>query len=448
MSQQRVETSNSDPEFEGYKYKSYEELRDGRVNVKFAENIFRCPYCRDGRDYTYPDLLRHASWIAINSTELKEKARHMGLEEYLEIDLHVQLLSEEKSKKSEEIRRWGDSHMATVMDLREAMIVKFNSDVKMMQVKANEQLKKITLEYEQSILLLEDRERELRDRERRLRTREAINESEKMELDNDKIMNELLILEQKKAHERVLKLADDQKREKLKLQHRIIKLQKNLDDKGRLELEINRMKGAIEVRERIIDEDFHARKKLELLEEDLKKKEGELEGLEELNQALIIKERLTNSDLQEARKELILALKDNNARARIGLKRMGELDEKPFLAAAKKYRSVKAIKSSSLWEERLRDPSWHPFKIITINGDSKEILDEEDDHITSLKDECDEDVCNAVVTALKELNEYNPAGRYPVAELWHNKEKRKATLKEGLEYLLKQWKKHTQHGRG
>lgn len=69
-------------------------------------------------------------------------------------------------------------------------------------------------------------------------------------------------------------------------------------------------------------------------------------------------------------------LKGNPVSAPIGVKRMGELDEKPFLAVAKRHRSSKsgaddAIKLASLWEERLGDPNWHPFKAVTIGGDSK-----------------------------------------------------------------------------
>lgn len=57
----------------------------------------------------------------------------------------------------------------------------------------------------------------------------------------------------------------------------------------------------------------------------------------------------------------------------IGVKRMGELDNKPFYnAMKKKYNETeaedKASEICSLWEEYLRDPNWHPFKIITING--------------------------------------------------------------------------------
>ncbi|KAI3864494.1 hypothetical protein MKX03_011300, partial [Papaver bracteatum] len=45
--------------------------------------------------------------------------------------------------------------------------------------------------------------------------------------------------------------------------------------------------------------------KVNKLKEKLQEKEDELEDMEALNQALIIKERRTNDELQEARKELI-----------------------------------------------------------------------------------------------------------------------------------------------
>lgn len=67
-------------------------------------------------------------------------------------------------------------------------------------------------------------------------------------------------------------------------------------------------------------------------------------------------------------------------RAIISVKRMGELDIKPFLEAAKRKFSVevnekaatrrekvqmKAIEWCSKWDECLKDPSWHPFKVVT-----------------------------------------------------------------------------------
>lgn len=78
--------------------------------------------------------------------------------------------------------------------------------------------------------------------------------------------------------------------------------------------------------------------------------------------------------------------------------------------------------------------------IIYVGYIMQEVLDEEDEKLRTLKDEFGDDVFQAVVTALKELNEYNPSGRYPLPELWHSKEGRKALLKEGCSFIIRQWK--------
>ncbi|KZV25294.1 CAP-Gly domain-containing linker protein 1 [Dorcoceras hygrometricum] len=76
-----------------------------------------------------------------------------------------------------------------------------------------------------------------------------------------------------------------------------------------------------------------------LLLKSLKEKEGELEDREALNQTLIVQERKNNDELQEVRKELVNGLEDISSIARIGIKRMGELDSKSFHEAVKKMRS-------------------------------------------------------------------------------------------------------------
>ena len=52
---------------------------------------------------------------------------------------------------------------------------------------------------------------------------------------------------------------------------------------------------------------------------------------------------------------------------------MGELDSKPFHEAMKtKYNEEeaedRASELCSLWEEYLKDPDWHPLKVITVDG--------------------------------------------------------------------------------
>ena len=65
-----------------------------------------------------------------------------------------------------------------------------------------------------------------------------------------------------------------------------------------------------------------------------------------------------------------------SARTFIGVKRIGDLDNKPFLDATKRKFSdeeaqEKALELCSLWDSYLRDPSWHPFKIINDEGRHK-----------------------------------------------------------------------------
>ena len=55
---------------------------------------------------------------------------------------------------------------------------------------------------------------------------------------------------------------------------------------------------------------------------------------------------------------------------------MGELDNQPFLEVMnRKYNEEEAEERASelcsLWEEYLKDPDWHPFKVITAEGKHK-----------------------------------------------------------------------------
>ena len=161
-------------------------------------------------------------------------------------------------------------------------------------------------------------------------------------------------------------------------------------------------------------------------------------------------------------------------RTNIRIKRLGELDEKPFLKACKKKfkgeeAEVQYAILCSKWQETLKDSGWYPFKRVGTEDKMKvsyvslfhqdsstlslcssfmnlhlpllqEVVDEEDEQLKSLRDEWGEEVLEAVKTALEELNEHNPSGRYSVPALWNFKEKRKATLKEVIEYMTLQIK--------
>lgn len=94
--------------------------------------------------------------------------------------------------------------------------------------------------------------------------------------------------------------------EKEDLHNRIIQLENKLDEKQALELEIEQLKGTLNVMEHMGDgDDEVALKKMEALLKELREKEKERERAEALTQTLIIKEHKSNDELQEARKEMI-----------------------------------------------------------------------------------------------------------------------------------------------
>lgn len=93
-------------------------------------------------------------------------------------------------------------------------------------------------------------------------------------------------------------------REKEALHKKIIDLEKQIDQRQALELEIEQLKGAAQVVEHM-GRDNETKKRMEDINKQLKEKEEELEDVEDLTQALVVKERKCNDELQDARKELI-----------------------------------------------------------------------------------------------------------------------------------------------
>ncbi|XP_052209173.1 factor of DNA methylation 4-like [Diospyros lotus] len=386
-------------------------------------------------------LRKNGDLKTLSDIEMEDKRKDTKLVSNLTNELEV------KNRKCDEIKSKISSterFIRNVMRQKEEMVQTYNEELEKMQKNASDQVKKIFNDHERRKSHLEVKRKKLELLEKELEQRKVVNESEKRKLEQEKKMNERAILEQKKADESMLKLAEDQKREKEKLHERIIELEKKLDAKQALELEIERMRGAIEVMKHMSEDgDMETKRKMESIEKDLQEKEEELDDLGALSQALIVKERYTNEELQGARKELINGFKDS--RAFICVKRMGELDNKPFLAAAKiKYEGEEAMEKAtewcSLWDDHLRDPSWHPFKVISMGEHHKEVIDEEDEKLRSLREELGEEVYEAVTRALRELNEYNPSGRYPLSELWNSKDGRRARVVEGVSLLLKQFK--------
>ncbi|KAB1217858.1 hypothetical protein CJ030_MR3G014732 [Morella rubra] len=362
-------------------------------------------------------------------------------------NMHLKEMEERCSQTSLSLRN--------LVEEKDKLLQAYNEDIRKTQLSARDHFQRIFNDHEKIKLQLESQKKELELRGIELEKRDSHNESERRklaeEIEENAIRNsslELASWEQLKADENVLKLAEDQKRQKEKLHNRIIQLEKQLDAKQALELEIEQLRGALNVMKHIGDDgddgDVEVLENIDAILKQLREKEGELGDLESLNQTLIVMERKSNDELQEARKELINGLKEIATDGYIGVKRMGELDEKPFHEVMKRnYNEEEADERASvlcsLWQEYMRDSEWHPFKAIMVEGKRQQVIDDEDEKLKTLRNELGDEVYKAVATALTEINEYNPSGQYITAELWNYGEGRRATLKEGVEYLLQHW---------
>nr|XP_011461209.1 PREDICTED: factor of DNA methylation 4 isoform X1 [Fragaria vesca subsp. vesca] len=436
--------------------RSFEVERHGKRDYNLTRNRGDQFYGWVARDDDYNSRSIVSDYLRKNG-DLKTVSGQQAEEQRKTIKLvsNLQNTLEIKSSHLEEMQNKYQNtanSLNKVVHERDAILKAFNEEREKREQMEKEYFWRILKEHKEAATQLEDQRKELERREKLLQQRRALNDSERRKLHHDRQMNARATLEQKKADESMLRLAEEQKKQKEALRKKIIQLEKELEKKQALELEIEQMRGSLKTMEHMdVDEDVDAKKKMDEIKQNLEEKEQEFDDVEELHQALVVKERRNNDEVQEARKELVYGLWNasiqvNKPRVNIGVKRMGDLDVRPFQIAIKSRYSkeeadVKTLEVCSLWETYLADPNWHPFKIITDEaGRSKEIIDDEDEKLAGLKNELGDDVYQAVVTAMMELNEYNPSGRYSVNELWNYKEGRKATLKEGASYILKQWK--------
>ncbi|XP_021769001.1 protein INVOLVED IN DE NOVO 2-like [Chenopodium quinoa] len=437
--------------------KEYELNQHGKQHwqVKDTEKFGLYAWVARADDYDSPGIigehLRKIGDVKTVSELEAEIARKAGK---LVSNLTTVLESKKKSLKEIETKFTETSHnFNKLAEEKDKLHQAYNEEIKKIQLSARDHFQKIFNDHSKLKQQLESEKTELDVRVHELEKREANNETERKKLQeeieknavkNDSLQHASIV--QQKADENVLKLAEEQKKQKEDLHKRILQLQNQLEAKQALELEIEQLRGKLNVMKHVGDEgDMEVIQKVDSMLKDLREKEENLEEVESLNQTLVVTERMSNEELQDARKELINGLKEMSNRGFIGVKRMGELDSAVFQEACKrKYpediAEDKAAEFCSLWDEYLRDPEWHPFKVVRVNGEHKEVIDVTDEKLIDLKREWGDDVYDAVTTALKEINEYNPSGRYIITELWNNKEGRKATLQEGVSYILNKWK--------
>ncbi|KAL5703601.1 hypothetical protein ACHQM5_022130 [Ranunculus cassubicifolius] len=352
----------------------------------------------------------------------------------------------EKNEHMKEMECKFNLSVHNLMDQNNRLHQIHNEEMKKEQQTASDRFKWILEENEKLKSELGFKKKDLETYRKELDKREAENESDRRTLIEEKKKNmelntslEKANLARKEAEDNILKLAESQQREEEELHQRV----RQLKIKHNLKMEIEQLKGNVNVMEHMVsDNEVEVKEKLEAT---IKEKQEELEYLEDLNNTLLVKERESTLELQNARKKVIEGLENISSAVPIGVKRMGELDITPFRESCERKFSAEMAKNESailcsLWDAKIRKTGWHPFKNIEINGSHKAIIDEHDEELERLKEEYGDDVYNAVAKALMEINEYNASGSYIVSELWNFIEDRKATLEEVFEFLLRKVK--------
>ncbi|KFK23204.1 hypothetical protein AALP_AAs44791U000100, partial [Arabis alpina] len=104
----------------------------------------------------------------------------------------------------------------------------------------------------------------------------------------------------------VFRLVEEHKRQKEEALKKILQLETQLDTKQTLEMQIQELKGKLQVMKHLGDDDNDGVKlKIKEMNDELDDKKSELEELEQMNSVLMTKERQSNNEIQAARKRLI-----------------------------------------------------------------------------------------------------------------------------------------------
>ncbi|RLN30383.1 factor of DNA methylation 2-like isoform X2 [Panicum miliaceum] len=186
---------------------------------------------------------------------------------------------------------------------------------------------------------------------------------------------------------------------------------------------------------------------LEVTEECRSRREG-LVNSPPVGQTSFVMER-GEDDLEAVRDELIKGfLEIDTGGRKIGIKEMGELNEKAFKAACLAKVPPEEVATASYelyssWQKQLGDLSWYPFKTVIVDG-NHQIVNVDDDKLQELKRAWGSGAHDAVVNALVEMKQYDRLRDRSIAfELWNYKEGRRATTRECINYMSNQVKKLT-----
>ncbi|KAJ4827389.1 hypothetical protein Tsubulata_007379 [Turnera subulata] len=152
----------------------------------------------------------------------------------------------------------------------------------MEQNSRDQQLLEIFSEHESAMQLLEEERRKIEHIEVQMLQRGVVqNDAERRELQLEKKMIENATSDLMKAHDEVLNLAMEQKKEWEELFKEMIELEKKIEAQHAMELEIEIMKGALHVIEHMGNyEDIEVIKMIRTLQQEIKGTEEALDAME------------------------------------------------------------------------------------------------------------------------------------------------------------------------
>uniref|UniRef100_A0A8R7R4U3 XS domain-containing protein n=1 Tax=Triticum urartu TaxID=4572 RepID=A0A8R7R4U3_TRIUA len=269
-----------------------------------------------------------------------------------------------------------DLALQRAMEDSDSLNQRYNEEMGKVQSTAREHSLNFFHETDQLRKQLDEKANDIKRRSKQLSEIVAQTDMERRKLENERTKNDgqddsldMARIEQEKANESVRILVEKYEKEKEVALIETLQLEKQLDEKRRLELDIQQLRGKLGVVKHMDGEGVDVKKRSEELNKDPQDRIDAAEDLEELNQAPTIKERMTNDEIKLELVGLQGSVDPLGPGSNIGIRRMGQVDEKPFVEACKpKYGAeadAKALELCSMWQDNLRDANWHPFKIAT-----------------------------------------------------------------------------------
>uniref|UniRef100_A0A0R0GDH2 Factor of DNA methylation 1-5/IDN2 domain-containing protein n=1 Tax=Glycine max TaxID=3847 RepID=A0A0R0GDH2_SOYBN len=311
----------------------------------------------------------------------------------------------------------------------------------------------------------------------------TIQQRRKFEEEKKSQMESLILATEKqmKARSDVLSLLEKHQMEKKAVSDALLKLEKEMGNEQKLNLEIAELEEQLKVLKCVnLEEADHENKRkieIEEIEEKLEDMIFDMSVKDDENQALKKKVQEAKIELEDARQQIIKLLAVGTVLSqlmlsvqkliecicltiqelpqflkgvtKIQIKKIGEVSARSFKKVCmNRYKNNKKASSESVklcakWQKEILDSTWHPFKIVDVEGkEIQEEIDENDPKLLSLTNDLGEEAYVAVVTALKELPEYhhsddaenthNSSEKQVIPEIWDSQNGRRATVTEAL----------------